>query len=40
MHVQSYRMSLLIGTGELGKLPGQMAEFDKSLTTLEKSEWD
>lgn len=34
MRMQSYRMSLSIGTGEVDQLPGQMAEFDFSLSTL------
>lgn len=34
MRMQSYRMSLSIGTGEVDQLPGQAAEFDRSLATL------
>ncbi|PKO61580.1 MAG: histidine kinase [Betaproteobacteria bacterium HGW-Betaproteobacteria-18] len=34
MRMQSYRMSLSIGTRETGQLPAQIAEFDRSLATL------
>ena len=34
MRMQSYRMSLSIGTGETSQLPAQIAEFDRSLATL------
>ena len=34
MRMQSYRMSLAIGTGETGELSAQAREFDRSLVTL------
>ncbi len=34
MRMQSYRMSLAVGTGETGELSAQAAEFDRSLSTL------
>jgi two-component system nitrate/nitrite sensor histidine kinase NarX len=40
MRMQSYRMSLSIGTGEVDQLPGQTAEFDRSLATLKKGDPD
>ncbi len=40
MRMQSYRMSLSIGTGETDQLPSQMAEFDRSLATLKKGDPD
>jgi two-component system nitrate/nitrite sensor histidine kinase NarX len=38
MRMQSYRMSLSIGTGELGELPKQVKEFDQSLSTLRQGD--
>ena len=38
MRMQSYRMSLSIGTGETSHLPDQIAEFDQSLSTLKQGD--
>ena len=38
MRMQSYRMSLSVGTGEADQLPSQTAEFDRSLATLKKGD--
>lgn len=38
MRMQSYRMSLSIGTRETGQLPEQIAEFDRSLATLKQGD--
>ena len=38
MRMQSYRMSLSIGTGEVSELPEQIAEFDRSLATLRQGD--
>jgi two-component system nitrate/nitrite sensor histidine kinase NarX len=38
MRMQSYRMSLSIGTGETHQLPEQVAEFDRSLATLKRGD--
>lgn len=38
MRMQSYRMSLSIGTGEGDQLPGQVTEFERSLATLKKGD--
>ena len=38
MRMQSYRMSLSIGTGETSHLPEQVAEFDRSLATLKQGD--
>jgi len=38
MRMQSYRMSLSIGTGETQHLPEQVTEFDRSLATLKKGD--
>jgi two-component system nitrate/nitrite sensor histidine kinase NarX len=40
MRMQSYRMSLSIGTREVDQLPSQTAEFDRSLATLKKGDPD
>jgi two-component system nitrate/nitrite sensor histidine kinase NarX len=40
MRMQSYRMSLSIGTGETSQLPDQSAEFDRSLATLRQGDPD
>lgn len=40
MRMQSYRMSLSVGTGENSQLPAQAAEFERSLTTLKKGDPD
>jgi two-component system, NarL family, nitrate/nitrite sensor histidine kinase NarX len=38
MRMQSYRMSLSIGTGETGALAEQAKEFDRSLATLKQGD--
>ncbi len=38
MRMQSYRMSLSIGTGEVSQLPDQTAEFTRSLATLKQGD--
>ena len=38
MRMQSYRMSLSVGTGETSQLPDQTAEFERSLATLKKGD--
>lgn len=38
MRMQSYRMSLSIGTGEVRQLPDQTAEFNRSLATLKRGD--
>lgn len=38
MRMQSYRMSLSVGTGEADQLPSQTAEFDRSLAILKKGD--
>lgn len=38
MRMQSYRMSLSVGTGETSQLPDQTAEFERSLVTLKKGD--
>jgi len=38
MRMQSYRMSLSVGTGETSQLPDQVAEFERSLATLKKGD--
>ena len=38
MRMQSYRMSLSIGTGETSELNNQIAEFDRSLVTLKQGD--
>src|SRR5512133_3752816 len=40
MRMQSYRMSLAIGTGETGELSAQAREFDRSLATLRHGDPD
>jgi two-component system nitrate/nitrite sensor histidine kinase NarX len=40
MRMQSYRMSLSVGTGETSELPDQAAEFKRSLATLKKGDPD
>jgi two-component system nitrate/nitrite sensor histidine kinase NarX len=40
MRMQSYRMSLSIGTGQLTELPEQASEFDESLKTLKQGDPD
>lgn len=40
MRMQSYRMSLSIGTGETIHLPEQSAEFERSLATLKQGDPD
>lgn len=40
MRMQSYRMSLSIGTRETSQLPEQIAEFNRSLTTLRHGDPD
>lgn len=38
MRMQSYRMSLSVGTGETSQLPDQTAEFERSLATLKNGD--
>ena len=40
MRMQTYRMSLSIGTGALDALPGQAAEFERSLTLLRHGDYE
>ncbi|MDD5480185.1 type IV pili methyl-accepting chemotaxis transducer N-terminal domain-containing protein [Rhodoferax sp.] len=40
MRMQSYRMSLSVGTGETSQLPDQSAEFERSLVTLKNGDPD
>ncbi len=40
MRMQTYRMALSVGTGETRELPGQVAEFNRSITLLRNGDPD
>lgn len=40
MRMQTYRMALSVGTGETRELPGQVAEFNRSIRLLRDGDPD